>query len=255
MKLKILLFALILNLNLYANQEEIKNKPKKRPDIVGLFYAQSKLPYKDIQDQKIIAPYAIFNYKRFSFRGIRAAYRLTNSWPSLSLSLSPQFFNLDPKKGGPFLEGVQERKGTANIGFILDLPTKLAIFSLGLDHDILGRHSGSTASLSIMKPFKISLRLRLRTSLSINYFSKKFSNYYYGVSDQEVDLSKERTKYEVNGAWTFVPSVSLNFFLTRNITTGLRLAHSFFDKEIYRSPLVDKKSASTIAFSAGYLFY
>lgn len=133
------------------------------------------------------------------------------------------FFELseEDKEKGSVLDGIRDRESSMEFGIEYFAIFKKFDVRFKLMHDGLNKHSGSLASFEISRPF-FTRHVLVMPGIAVYYIDDNAANYYYGVSQEEVN--DVRPAYEatssifatarlylerpINDDWSLVSSAS-----------------------------------------------
>ncbi|MCP4911810.1 MAG: MipA/OmpV family protein [Oligoflexia bacterium] len=185
-----------------------------------------------------IVPMIAYRGERFSIFGPRMSYLVVKGLASLSLNVNIA--------GDRYKANILEQRDTA---IHTGLSFRIPFLSVRYEQDVSSTHNGNLIRLTLRAPFKVSEKLFLRTSLSQEFVSEKFSKYYYRVDYQEVGLfdyynpgSEQNIIFNLNATYSLDESSSLN----------LNWSHKRFGSEIANSPTIRLKNYNTIGFFWNY---
>ena len=157
------------------------------------------------------------------------------------------------------LSGMKDRKSAFTLGLKLRSRTPVGTFIVSGGYDVTGRTDGFEGSLMYTRLIPTSIpKLRFYPEAGLHYWSKKTSDYYFGVNADETTDSAGtvvRSEYNLTGE-------TMNYFLGYNaaypLTKHWGLTHSlhktWFDDEILDSPVVDEDKASDLKVMFGLTY-
>jgi outer membrane protein len=203
-------------------------------------------------------PIIEFYSGRWFVQGIRAGYRFVDT-DSLDFDVRVRFkfSGLDPDDS-PFLEGMDERRETVEVGLGLDWEFARAMggafeVELRAFADVLGRSEGFESSIDLAwrKVFGPG-KMILVPAVGMVYQSSDQVDYYYGVRPDEA--RPWRPAYE--GSSVFNPRASVLFVyrFTRSWSLTTLASVDFFDDEIESSPIVDQSTETFGLVGLAYSF-
>lgn len=158
------------------------------------------------------------------------------------------------------LTGMKGRDASFIVGLKLRNRTPIGTFVLSGGYDITGRTDGFEGGLMYTNLLPLGTsKVRLYPEIGVKYWSRKVSDYYYGVgADETTDgVSTVRSQYNVSGD---TKNYFLGYRATYPLTKNWGLTHSvhktWYDDEILDSPIVDddKTSDLKILFGLSYDF-
>ena len=188
--------------------------------------------------------------------GIADAYK-----GPLKFELRPRFgfFNQGyDADDSSMLNGMRDRKSSFSLGLKLRSRTPLGTFIVSGGYDVTGRTDGFEGTLMYTRLVPIgSSKLRLYPEAGLHYWSKKTSNYYFGVdSDETTDNGNVvRTEYDLTGdTKNYFLGYSAAYPLTKRWGLTHSLHKTWYDDEILDSPVVDDDKASDLKVMFGLTY-
>lgn len=202
--------------------------------------------YKEWDSRIIPLPLFVYRGERFNFQGLSASYLLwRDKHIKFNVLAAPRFDALDDEESD-FYTGIEDRDPTIEAGLGLDFRYQAWSLSTKLQHDILNKHKGFEANVSLGYQFKAG-RFLFEPQLTYFYQNEDLVQYYYGVSAAEVN--DERSLFTPDGAH----NISASFAIKTRATGGLwslRLATTSYDEDnIFDSPLVEDGHDFTVMLS------
>jgi outer membrane protein len=198
----------------------------------------------------IPVPFFVYNSDRFYVRGPQAGiYLLRQGSLQLSADLRAEFQSWE-SKDAPILAGMDDRKMTAEAG--LQARYRLAAWELraGLWQDVLDRHAGWEATLSLAYNYRLGGRWRLAPRVDLNVLSAAKANYHYGVASAEA--APFRPAYDVGRTCTAGVGLALNTQIDARWSVFADFALARLSADIRRSPLVNREWLPRIIAGLSY---
>ncbi|WP_305857613.1 MipA/OmpV family protein [Balneatrix alpica] len=155
-------------------------------------------------------------------------------------------------KDSPFLKGMNKRKGSLDLGVEVGTYGTWGVTTFSLQHDVSGAYKGFLADANYSLPIEISDSVELSPFVGMQIASKKYVDYYYGVTNKEATASRK--------AYTGKSAVNpyLGYELTVGISDNLSLHHGTqwtkLSKNISDSSLVERKSSVSTSVGLIYSF-
>ena len=160
---------------------------KDAPLTVGALASIHQSAYH-VDDKITAVPLLLYDNNRFYLEGTDVAfdpYKDNKHWVRVGISYDRQHYNSKDAKTAA-LQSLNKRQSSVNaqvsymyISAIGGIETKLAT-------DILGRSNGQTVSLAHRSKFELlDNKLTVYPKAGITWHSKKYNDYYYGISDKE----------------------------------------------------------------------
>jgi len=202
-----------------------------------------------------------FNYNKPIFKGVNTTtgYSLV---PRVSLGLvtkegktklykGPLKFVLRPRLGffkqgydasdSTALRGMQDRDSSFNVGLKLRTRTPLGSFVLSGGYDVIGKHDGFEGSLMYTNLLPLAqTKLQIYPEIGVSYWSRKVSDYYFGVNLNEVQVG--RTQYDLDSTRNFFLGYRMEYPLSKHWGLTHSLRATWHDDDILNSPVVDENA-------------
>jgi len=232
--------ALAVFLLAMASVATAQPKGARPPVSAGLAAVTSPSPYADVDDPPVtLVPVVNFSFDRFYLRGLEAGYRLTDTETlSVSAVVQPRFQSF--KAGdSPALAGMASRRRTAEAGLRGELKKGPWAFSLRGVTDLLGRHHGQVVTADVSFRWGGPL-LTVRPSAGIQWQSRDFVDYYYGVHPAEARAG--RPAYTGKAAFNPFVGASARVRLGKRWGLFALVRHHWLDGGITDSPIVDSRT-------------
>ena len=115
---------------------------------------------------------------------------------------------------------------------------------------IQGGEEGQEGKVEMMKPYRITERLTLATRVHFTYYTSDFTDYYFGVTDNEVrrSLNDKLSKvYEPDSSFSLGGNIAANYDLNESLTLLMFVGIDSFSKDVSDSPIVE----NSVIFTAG----
>ena len=179
----------------------------------------------------------------------------------LKFELRPRFgfFNQGyDASDSSMLNGMQDRDSSFSLGLKLRSRTQIGTFIVSGGYDVTGKTDGFDGSLMYTNLLPLSSsKLRLYPEIGVEYWSRKTSNYYFGVNPNEttVNGATVRNQYSVSD---YTKNYFLGYSAEYPINKHWGLTHSlrktWYDGDILDSPVVDKDKASDLKIIFGITY-
>ncbi|CAM3944917.1 MipA/OmpV family protein [Pseudoalteromonas byunsanensis] len=151
----------------------------------------------------------------------------------------------------PQLQGITKRGFDLTGGLRLSRRFGDNQASLELLQDISNTHNGWIVSAFYSKiiPWQ---NWEFRTALGINFYSRNFTSYYFGISEQEQKI--DRAVYHPNSSMSVVYEFHAEYPLNENWIFLTGWMTTWFSQQIYRSPIVAKNYQHKAKIGVRYVF-
>ncbi|WP_419168481.1 MipA/OmpV family protein [Halobacteriovorax sp.] len=235
--------------------DNLEKQRAKRPEPtnqIGLGSSISTSLYKvgDSFDIPVV-PSITYNYKRFSFRGVAASFKLL---PLTRLTLKPDFNKVEAEKG-TYNEGLRERNRSLDLGLSFLLPSRWFMTRFSYERDISGRSEANKYSVSVSKAFQFEPwkgeKISLLPGISYSQHSKEWSRYYFGVTDTEARADRPKYTPEDSHQWTL--RLIGNYPITEKYVLNTFYSYTVFSSAVEDSPLTKRGYRSSIFFGLNYI--
>jgi len=87
---------------------------------------------------------------------------------------------------------------------------------------------------------------------SLTYYSNNVMNYYYGISEEEVN--QDRAYYNPNAGFKGIIEVYAQYPISQKWYFNVGMSQTYYSNVIGRSPLVDKQHITQLMFGVNYVF-
>jgi outer membrane scaffolding protein for murein synthesis (MipA/OmpV family) len=235
----------------------------------GLHQAQDGFFYPDlnfdIRQGKMFAKGNTFGYDLFE--GSRASF-------SLAITRGEHFLDLDTinDPNNPLYYGLEDKKRAIEAGFIYKYRSRVGLVSFEYYKDYSDAHDGLRTVFRITRPIPNNEGLVMTPSLFVNYYSRKFNRYYYGVTEEQnrkatlqayglvndTTLSRyeniTRREYQPKNSAQLGVDINLRMPLTEEFSVTGYLSYEDIVGEAFRSPLVEDRKHYRAKIGLAYTF-
>ena len=154
------------------------------------------------------------------------------------------------------LKNMDDRKDDLHVGlrgrFFLG-PTKLT-FTGFVSTDILNKSNGTLAGLEIAQPVPLGKNTLLAPFVSMQYLSQNYTNYYFGITDNEAAKLPNTGPYVPDSSYKITTGVKGYSDITDNVELIFSGEYNQYSDEITNSPLTRGSSNFSILFGLNYKF-
>ena len=229
-------------------------------------YMQTQ-PYEDADPVALASPVIFFDNSLFYIRWTRVGMYILGdkdsdfSW-GISLTAQPQiigyyetdaFNSINSRKPTPILQGMDERLDSWEAGVAFSVEYHSIFSELLVLYDILDRYNAFKIRAEFGKSYTYKNWYFIPSILGI-YYSEKFTDYYFGVKEDEADPSIGRSHYSPNAAFNLAAQAYLKYDIGEHWHLLGNARADYFASEISDSPLVDKKYMLSGMISVLYSF-
>lgn len=223
---------------------------------IGAAVLSSNPSYVGLKADTIAVPFLGYEGERYYFRGLSLGRHITRTrTEQLSVSLSLEPFRFRSKESSDLaMQQLDKRGFAASAGVNYQYNTRFGSVSADINTEITGRHNGQRANITYSLPLnRPGQRWQLSPEIRLNYTSKDYIRYYFGVSAEE-SLRSGLPSY--SGGHAFSPAIGLGgyYAITDNLSVvgNLRLIRSA--SAITKSPMVKGRSARSLFIALSYRF-
>ncbi|MCF0162363.1 MAG: MipA/OmpV family protein [Fusobacterium necrophorum] len=219
---------------------------------IGVSGSYSKDIYKSKEKEKpSFLPVIFINYKGLYLNLSEMGYNFPIS-NNITLSAYSNFSDGYPIKRKDLEDGFQtlkNRKSQVVGGGRISYSTDIFQSSLFLQGGKRGNSSGVEMSLN----FPLTDKLSFVTGVNYTMYSKKFTNYYFGVSKEEIGGELKST-YSPKASSSYGAEISFEYQITDPLLLTVTLSATNYSKQIKNSPFVKDRINSSTTVGLQYLF-
>lgn len=224
------------------------------PLTLGASVIYSQNPYKGGEERYY--PFPVISYEGDSFyvRGIQAGYYLwkdNENQLALSILGSPQNFNTDDTDNKQ-LKQLDNRHMTMMAGVTYRHNAEWGSVRTVLAGDVLDNSNGFLWDLTYLYRFQFG-KFSLTPGIGALWSSDNQNDYYYGVSKSESRRSG-LSSYQADSSWNPYLELTATYSLNQNWTASAYGRYARLSDEIQDSPMVDRKSETTVWTGISYTF-
>lgn len=221
---------------------------------IGAFTMIKSNLYKGADNEIKLEPYINFKMGRVEFEGESLNISLFNK-NNIQLALHGRFYGIGYESSdSKYLKGMKKR----NLGFFAGLQctyeseflaSKITLIN---ENDITGDSNGSLSALKISKVIELRENLFLQPMFALNYIDSSYSNYYYGVKNNESNF--EREYYKPKGSFYLSSELMGVYMLNEKISLVALYEINGLSQEVKDSPIVDDKIVQSFLLGCTYKF-
>jgi outer membrane protein len=166
------------------------------------------------------------------------------------------FTGYDQNDFKDYLKNMDDRKDDLHLGLrgrIFAGPTKL-IFTGTVSTDILNKSNGTLAGLEMAQPLPLGKKTLVAPFVGIQYLSKNYTDYYYGITDHESEKLTNIDSYSPDSSYKIVTGIKGYSNITDNVELLFSGEYSQYSDEISDSPLTRGDSNFSFIFGISYKF-
>ncbi len=229
-------------------------------------YSQTQ-PYIGAENINQLSPVIFYDNSLFYIRWSRAGLYFLGessdqfSWGA-SITAQPQIIGYYKersltqigKSSSDMLDGLDDKKSSWEAGLALAGSYEDIFAEVVALQDIGSESNGLKLRAEVGLSYQVNEDLLFVPSVLAIWLSKEFSNYYFSVNDQEVDLSLGRTYYKADAALNLAAQTYMKYSFNSSYHALLNIRADYLDSTIQDSPLVDKHYIFSGLISLIYLY-
>ncbi|WP_185960669.1 MipA/OmpV family protein [Aliidiomarina halalkaliphila] len=215
----------------------------------GAAVISNDLSYRGVDSDVIVVPAVGYEGEDYFIRGLSVGRHLYRDraqqlWTTVNLDLS----RFKPSESSDVqMQQLDSRKISANWGLgYRYTPNRWVNLTFTVNTDVSGRHNGQRAQAQYALPLNRPMQAwQISPQIGVNYMSKDYVNYYFGVSEVEAigsGISEYRGDHSVN---PFVGVSGYQYFSER-LSMAAGYQYSRTASGIANSPMATQRSYRTI---------
>lgn len=235
------------------NNFEEKNSGRPAGLQIGGGVLVTGRPYKGIDSRVIGIPFVMYEGKKWSFKGTRFDYKLSENGPISVKGLVRLRTEGYDASDSSALRGMDDRDVTLDAGLSLAYKHRWATMRFEALTDTLGKNKGQELSLSISKPIYKPFNLKkvfITPFAGAEWRTTSLNDYYYGVRPSEA--APGRNPYKASSDANLFIGMTCNWQFKKDTAVFAMVKNTWLGDEIQDSPIVDKDYA--ISVIGGILF-
>jgi outer membrane protein len=256
--MKRLIFLLLLLNTLIRAQDDI---------YIGLGPYFQTQPYKDADPVVLASPVIFFDNSLFYIRWTRVGMYFYGhkgdsfSWGA-SLTAQPQIigyyetdaFNaIGSRDKTPILEGMEDHESSWEAGLALSASYENYFGEFLLLHDIFNESNALKARIEVGAEYAVGDFLFVPSVLAV-YLSQKFTDYYFGIPQEETLPGLRPNAYTADAALNLAAQSYIKYSVSEHWHLLANIRADYLGKSIRNSPLVDDKMMYSGMLSVMYSF-
>ncbi|MFK3917181.1 MipA/OmpV family protein [Psychrobacter sp. NPDC078501] len=219
---------------------------------VNVMAVNSAYDLEDNTEVRVL-PGAFYDNNRVYLRGAQAGvYAINDGVNQFSAYAKLAGSEFDPDDANGALQGLDERKASAEAGLSYQRRTPIGGFRAQFGTDVLDRSGGNTARLTYLARITKD-KLTVYPSIGFEYHDADYNEYYYGVSEEE-SAETGVAAYKSNSSLNPYVNISANYDFNDRFAGFANQNLSYVPNEQYDSPMVDSRTESTTTLGLLYKF-
>lgn len=226
---------------------------------LGVGLASGQSPYKQVSTNNNLLPaYITYEANKYYFRGIEGGYYVWQQ-PQAANRLKAAVLFRGRLEGysisdSKVFAGMQSRDWSLDAGLSLNWQYNWQHhFTVKALSDTLGKHQGQEVNLGYAYAWPINNQLTLYPAVSVNWYSAKLLNYYFGVEEHEA-LAGVREATDLNGGLGASANFLINYKINTNTSLLLVASNRQLPTKIKDSPLVARTNISSFFGAINFSF-
>ena len=177
--------------------------------------------------------------------GIGAEFINTDRFSATVFAELQDGFSIKGSKMDDGYKSIKKRKFQQTIGLKVDIGLNEISENLTLSPYFSVGNRGSQVGASLSYAYPIGEKFVLSPSINATYFSKKYTDYYFGV---------DRDELGGNGAFEFGAGLAGIYSFTKHISGMLFVNISRYSSEVRKSPITKDKTIASVGAGLKYTF-
>lgn len=207
----------------------------------------------DADNDVQVLPHAFYDNNRFYLEGSEAGiYGYKDDTHQLRFGLSYDGRSFDPNDANGALKDLSKRDISilAHANYMYVSP--IGGIRLKVAQDVLGEHNGTNASLSHISRFTLD-NTTIYPSFGLNWYSKKYNDYYYGIDNNEA-VASGLPAYEVGSSVSPFVSLMVNYDINAHWAIFGQGRIEWLDDNVKDSPMIDSDTYAVARLGVSYTF-
>ena len=218
---------------------------------LGLGCSIIRQPYKGMENEIYVIPLIDFQKGCFSFHGKRAAYQFYKdcNWKfSFIGEIRPGVYEGSDDR---YLKGMKDRDMTFDGGLAARTDINGIGFTASWLTDLFSKHQGQELRLTLDKRFSCN-KLTLRPTAGFSYFDDNFSDYYYGVRQDEA--RPNRPAFDVDSSYSWFTGIWAEYEIDCDWSLYGGFTYNWYSSDITKSPVVSRDYMTNVMVGLKYSF-
>lgn len=226
---------------------------------LGVGLASGQSPYKKVSSNNNLLPaYITYEAEKFYFRGIEGGYYFWQEAPAASRLRAAllargrlEGYSISDSR---IFTGMEARDWSLDAGLSLNWQYNWRhYFTLKGLTDTLGKHQGQEINLGYAYAWQINNQLTLLPAVSVNWYSARLLDYYFGVKKHEA-IANIREATKLSSGLGASANLLANYKINKNTSLVFALSNRQLPTKIDDSPLVKRTNVSSIFGAINFSF-
>ena len=195
------------------------------------------------------------SYKNFYLEGteIGAEFINTDRFSATVFAELQDGFSIKGSKMDDGYKSIKRRKFQQTIGLKVDIGLNEISENLTLSPYFSVGNRGSQVGASLSYAYPIGEKFVLSPSINATYFSKKYTDYYFGVDRDELG-GNITNEYNPSGAFEFKTGLYGEYYFTKHISALAYVNMSRYSSEVRKSPITEDRIITNVGAGLKYTF-
>ena len=185
--------------------------------------------------------------------GIGAEFINTDRFSATVFAELQDGFSIKGSKMDDVYKSIKKRKFQQTIGLKVDIGLNEISENLALSPYFSVGNRGSQVGASLSYVYPIGEKFVLSPSINATYFSKKYTDYYFGVDRDELG-GNITNEYNPDGAFEYGAGLSGIYSFTKHISAMIFVNISKYSSEVRKSPITKDKTITSVGVGLKYTF-
>ncbi|RTE87226.1 MULTISPECIES: MipA/OmpV family protein [Gammaproteobacteria] len=255
-KLSLVALAAFSSNPAFAQEQQGTHERSQTRFSVGVAVISSTEAYLGQETDTLVVPAISYETENWYFRGIELGYRpeiLRENGLVVFATYSNASFDPDDNSNAQ-LRALDERPFRIDSGLRYEQDWMLGKFSAETAINLRDFDTGARVSLQNAYPLSDKPYIfQLSPYIGVNYLSKDYANYTYGVDTQDTEISGLNT-YQLGSTYTVEYGLSGYFRVNRHWTLAANIKLEHLSQDIKNSPLVSDSTNQSAFIFVTYSF-
>lgn len=239
-----------LSFSILANPSTGESAEEQSNTMIGLLGLSSNSIYVEGEDKTRLIPFFAGRWGNIYLEGASLGYILAeteSSSFSTAIELDSAF--VDERDDSPALADMRELDSAFSASLNYQYEFDYGELGLSVAADVSGTHDGYKLSASYGYPMMLG-RLMVTPKVSVEWVSEEINQYFYGVTSE--DVKQGRPLYMPESGLNYSAGITSFYPITQQHSIMLFAEYQRYDDEVFNSPIVDERSATS--FGLGYVY-
>lgn len=220
--------------------------------MLGIGVASEDSIYRGVGTETDVLPLIIYENGSFYVQGPELGYHVVDG-DRLKLTVLGQYRTDGYEAGDSInLAGMEERKGTFELGVAASYETEFGELSAKVVADAASEHKGYEVELGWEQRVELGGNWALTPEASVSYRSDDLNNYYYGVRASEATV--QRAAYTADADVVYGFGVNVDYQIDQQQMIRFGVEYTSYGSEIGDSTIVEDDKSTGVSLLYAYRF-